>query len=108
MTINLSVPRQLETLTTLYQKGYHSDLIEQSLTKIINLELHHAKEQSDDLESKLLVFENQYQMDSEQFYQKFITGTLGDAIDFVEWSIFYEMWQAIQERIKLLDSADKL
>ena len=32
-------------------------------------------------------------MTSEQFYQQFLTGELGDAADYVEWAGFYEMLQ---------------
>ena len=32
-------------------------------------------------------------MTSEQFYQQFLTGELGDANDYVDWAGFYEMLQ---------------
>jgi hypothetical protein len=44
-----------------------------------------------DLEHKLKKFENQYQMSSQNFYQKFQNGELGDSIDFFEWNTYYEM-----------------
>lgn len=56
-----------------------------------------------DLESRLKIFEVQYQMSSENFYQRFRSGELGDAMDFFEWSVFYEMWCTAQnpsERIE--------
>ncbi len=37
-----------------------------------------------------------------EFYQQFKTGQLGDEVDFVEWSAFYQMWSDLQERLKLL------
>ncbi|MEB3160048.1 MAG: hypothetical protein VKL20_01165 [Synechocystis sp.] len=102
MSPNIPIAKQLETLTALYQHGYKSDLIEQSLSKIINLELHHAQEQATHLKRKLLTYESQYKMDSEQFYKQFMAGELGDAMDFLEWSAFYEMWHSVQDRIKVL------
>jgi len=102
MSTNIAISKQLETLTTLYHHGYKSDLIEQSLSKIINLELCHAHEQAAHLKSKLSIYENQYNMNSEQFYKQFMAGALGDSIDFVEWSAFYEMWNSVQERIGVL------
>jgi hypothetical protein len=39
-------------------------------------------------------------MSSDDFYQKFRTGELGDDIDFFEWSVFYEMWLSAQQKIK--------
>ncbi|HEY9851776.1 MAG TPA: hypothetical protein V6D28_20050 [Leptolyngbyaceae cyanobacterium] len=44
-----------------------------------------------DLENRLKIFENQYNMSSDDFYQRFRAGELGDGIDFFEWSVFYEM-----------------
>ena len=36
-------------------------------------------------------------MTSDEFYRRFRAGTLGDSIDFVEWSIFWEMYQATEK-----------
>jgi midasin (ATPase involved in ribosome maturation) len=47
-----------------------------------------------ELENRLKGFESQYQMSSETFYHRFRAGELGDAMDFFEWSVFYEMWIA--------------
>jgi hypothetical protein len=52
-----------------------------------------------DLENKLKIYETQYQMSSDEFYQKFRTGELGDDIDFFEWSVFYEMWLSTQPKL---------
>jgi hypothetical protein len=50
-----------------------------------------------DLENRLKAFESQYQMSSSNFYQQFKAGKLGDAMDFFEWSVFYEMWENTQQ-----------
>jgi hypothetical protein len=73
-----------------------------SLRKIILQEINTIQEQIQDLNKDLKAFEEQYQLSSEQFYQQFKTGTLGDDIDFVEWSAFYQMWCSLQERLALL------
>lgn len=54
-----------------------------------------------DLENQLKFYETQYQMSSNDFYQKFRTGELGDDIDFFEWSVFYEMWLSARQELKL-------
>ncbi|MGL4503016.1 MAG: hypothetical protein ACRC78_18285 [Planktothrix sp.] len=46
-----------------------------------------------DLEQRLQTYEKQYQMSSDNFYQRFRSGELGDSPDFFEWSVYYEMWQ---------------
>ena len=47
--------------------------------------------QSRELVELLQKFEQQYQMDSRSFYQKFQAGTIGDSADFFEWNTYYEM-----------------
>jgi hypothetical protein len=44
-------------------------------------------------------------MPSEEFYQRFRAGALGDAIEMVEWSIFYEMWESVRARLTTLETA---
>jgi hypothetical protein len=95
---------QLQVLNALYQRGYHSDLMERSLAKIIELEHGQALQQASDLQAKLQVYEIKYQMPSDTFYQQFNAGELGDGIDFFEWSAFYDMWQAVQTRLGVLQS----
>jgi len=106
MTTHILILKQLETITSLYQQGYCSDFIEKSLAKIIDLELHYANEQATSLRQKILVYEEQYHMKSDQFYEQFMAGTLGDEIDFIEWSVFYEMWQSVQKRIQILQHSN--
>lgn len=50
-----------------------------------------------EIEIDLQTFEQKYQLSSEQFYQQFKAGELGDGIDFFEWSAFYQMWCSLQE-----------
>ncbi|MFB2924018.1 hypothetical protein [Aerosakkonema funiforme] len=49
------------------------------------------------MSNRLKAFESQYQMSSDEFYQRFRSGELGDEIDFFEWSVFYEMWKTAQK-----------
>ncbi|MBE9128562.1 MULTISPECIES: hypothetical protein [unclassified Coleofasciculus] len=55
-----------------------------------------------ELENRLEHFESQYQMSSDTFYQRFHSGELGDAIDFFEWCVFYEMWSAAQKHTEAI------
>jgi hypothetical protein len=95
---------QLQVLNALYQRGYHSDMMERSLAKIIELERSKALQQALDLQAKLQAYETQYQMTSDTFYQQFNSGDLGDSMDFVEWSVFYDLWQSVQTRLGVLQS----
>lgn len=95
---------KLQYLEALYRRGYRSDVVDRSLDKIIALERASAQRELADLQERLRVFETRYQMPSEDFYRRFRAGELGDAMDFVEWSTFYEMWDSVRERLKVLEA----
>lgn len=71
---------------------------------ILLTEINNIEQQIQEINIDLNAFEQQYQMSSEQFYQKFQRGILGDDIDFVEWSAYYQMWHSLQKRLNLLKS----
>jgi len=47
-------------------------------------------------------YEQRYAMTSAEFYQRFCSGELGDAMDYVEWSVFWDMYQATLRRMEAL------
>jgi hypothetical protein len=59
------------------------------------------EQQAAELESDLQQYETQYEMPSAEFYQRFRAGELGDDIDFVEWSSFYQMSCSVRERLQI-------
>ena len=61
-----------------------------------------------DLEYRLKRFEEKYHMSSDDFYQKFQSGELGDSIDFFEWNTYYEMWSLAQVKVSELDSQHQM
>jgi hypothetical protein len=60
------------------------------------------QQQAAELETDLQQFETLYEMSSLEFYQRFRAGELGDRIDFVEWSSFYQMSCSIRERLQMI------
>jgi hypothetical protein len=95
---------RLQYLEALYRQGYRSEVVDRSLEKLVALEKAAARRELTELEERIRVFETRYQMLSETFYQRFRTGELGDAADMVEWSVFYEMWQSVRERLAGLEA----
>jgi len=96
---------RLQYLENLYRQGYRSDVIDRSLDKIIALERAAARREYADLRERLQTFETRYQMSSADFYKLFRAGEMGDAMDIVEWSIFYEMCEAVRVRLETLETA---
>jgi hypothetical protein len=102
MTTQEKILNQLQVLETLSKQGSYSDKFVLSLRNIFIEEIKSIEQQIQEIEIDLRTFEQQYQLSSEQFYQQFKKGKLGDEIDFVEWSAFYQMWCSLQERLNLL------
>jgi hypothetical protein len=105
MATNDQTRDRLQSLAALYCQGYRSDVIDRSLDKIIVLERAAARREYTDLRERLQTFETRYQMSSAGFYQRFRAGEMGDAVEVVEWSVFYEMWEAVRARLALLEAA---
>jgi len=105
MAANDKTMTRLQHLEALYCQGYRSDVIDRSLEKIIALERATALCEFAELQERLQAFETRYQMPSEEFYQCFRAVELGDAMEMVEWSIFYEMWESVRARLATLETA---
>jgi len=93
----------LQNLTTLYRQGHHSPVIERTVEKMVAFERDLARQEADEIDAKLRAYEQQHQMNSEDFYHRFRAGELGDDMDWVEWSVFYEMRAGVQQRLTLLE-----
>ena len=93
----------LESLQTLYEKGYRSDVVDKAVAKIIAMEREQAKQTLLELETRLTEYEKLYEMASDDFYIRFQTGKLGDDVEFIEWSAFFEMREATISPLEILD-----
>ena len=60
------------------------------------------EQQAAELQTDLQQFETHYEMSSAEFYQRFRAEELGDDINFVEWSSFYQMSCSVRERLQML------
>jgi hypothetical protein len=90
---------KLQSLIRLYHEGYRSPIIDQAVGKLVELEIERSRSELQRLEARLLAYEQQYDMTSDEFYRRFRSGELGDDMDFVEWSVFWDMRQATQRRL---------
>jgi len=102
MTTQNRIVDRLKILSALYSHGEGSDVVAQSLDKIVAQEIATAQQQAAELEAELQQFEAQYCMRSPAFYQRFRAGAFGDDADFVEWEALYRLWCSVQDRLKIL------
>ena len=87
------------------EKAGAGDLADQTLRKLIHLQLQKYRKQMEEIQRELAPFEKQYGMRSEECHRRFIAGELGDAADIVEWMGLYDNILLYQERIDTLGSA---
>jgi transposase-like protein len=88
--------------TELYEQIGQLKIELEWMKKLLDLEVQRARHDIEALQTRLAAYERQYSLSSEEFYRQFRAGTLGDAIDFVEWSCFWDMYQAAQRRLNEL------
>ena len=64
----------------------------------------------DELKQRLLVqkaeFEKKYGISSDEFNRRYEKGTMGDEMDYVEWSATVDMLSGIDKRLSLLQQED--
>lgn len=102
MTVEIQTVNRLQSLLDLYRGGYRSPVVDQAVGKLIALEAKQCRTELQRLTARLSDYEQQYHMTSDDFYQRFRKGELGDDMDLVEWSIFWDMRQAIEKRLTSL------
>ncbi len=94
---------KLDLLKDTYTDEVELDLV---LSKVLDLTLDRYRTRLERYERELREFEQQYQVDSHVFYQRFEAGEMGDAMDYFEWAGLYELRQALVAKIELLETAD--
>ena len=89
--INLNLDLKKETEVKLKKiLAQYSD-IEDFARNIIEYETSELKRAIINLQIDLKIFEKKYNLLSDEFFQKFESGELGDKEDFIVWAGLYEM-----------------
>jgi hypothetical protein len=85
----------------------HGDdvLISRTISKMLSYKVQQYEVEIRRLGKELRRFERVYKMNSSDFFRDFMEGKLGDDMDFVEWSSFYQMRQRLIEEKAELESA---
>ena len=79
-------------------------IVENTLHKVVRYQLAKYRAYLEQITPDLEKFEQKFNMSSEQFYDKFEAGELGDGGDFFEWSSLYENVLLFEKRIAELGS----
>src|SRR5262245_56873155 len=94
MAATTQVLKKLQLLQELVAKQEKGDeVLEATISKLLHYELEKLKDRQIHIREKLTAFEEKYGLKTEEFFQQFRKGSLGDELDFFEWSALAEMEQ---------------
>ena len=79
-------------------------VLDKSLTKLLLREQMRMQHVIRRLREDLEQFEERHQLVSQDFYERYHRGEMGDAMDFIEWAATVEMLAASEKRRALLDT----
>ena len=102
MSTTLSKVRKLEEYMASTEASSLDRVLVLTIDKLLDRETSRLISQKARLEQQLADFERRYYLNSEEFYERFEQGELGDAMDFVEWSATYEMTANLRRRLSIL------
>jgi hypothetical protein len=102
MSTVLSKVKRLEEYMASTNASSLDKVLELTIDKLLDRETSRLISQEARLEQQLADFERRYSLSSEEFYEKFERGELGDAMDFVEWSATYEMATKLRRQLSIL------
>jgi len=85
--------------------GLTKDLVKNVVTRTLKSRIEEINQKLNDLYENMKYFEKKYGMETEEFYKKFLSGTLGDDMDFFEWKASVEICNELKEEKKALIEA---
>ena len=102
VSANYTMAERLQRLAALYQHGQTSPNMARTLHKPLTHEADVCRTHLKELRRDLTTFEQQYDMDSDEFYRRFQAGEIDDRMDYVEWASLVQMVKNLQARLRLL------
>jgi len=100
MTLSASVA--LQRLQRLYQTGYHDQMTENVLSKLISAQIANAEAELQRVETQLAHYEAQFGLTTTDFEQRWQAGQMPDTADYMEWNAFTKMRQRTLVRLAIL------
>jgi hypothetical protein len=82
-----------------------TDFLTDVVIRTLKSKIEEMSHKINDIHENLIYFEKKYGMESEEFYKKYVDGTLGDDMDFLEWKASTEIYIELKEEKKALIEA---
>lgn len=92
----------LQNIGKIFERGLQDEYLSRSIKKIAEHEKGKISQEIQLLKKDLARFEMDYKMSSDDFYDRFEKGELGDKEDYFEWSAIFQMYKRSMERFKIL------
>ena len=77
-------------------------VVELTIEKLLKRETSRMVDLKQRLVQQKQAFEERYGLDSDEFCRRYEAGTMGDEMDYVEWSATVDMLAGIENRLMLL------
>jgi hypothetical protein len=81
------------------------DLVKDVVIKALKARIGEINQKLEDLAGSMDYFKRKYGMETEEFYQKFTGGEIGDEMDFFEWKSSWEIFNELKREKKALIEA---
>ena len=85
--------------------GLTKDLVKNVVTRTLKSRIEEINQKLNDIYESMKYFEKKYGMKTEEFHKKFLSGTVGDDMDFFEWKASAEVYNELKEEKKALIEA---
>lgn len=92
----------LRGLEHLYKHGFRDAVTDAALLRVASSQVARDEAVLRDLERDLIDLEQQYQMSSSEFFQRWKSGEMADTADFMDWNALFQMVREVRERLELL------
>ena len=82
---------------------FENKYIESTINKMLKVELGMVKRELKQVKNSLADFEKRHKMSSDDFYEKFNAGKLGDDREYIKWYAFKDTFNKLVERSKEIE-----
>lgn len=82
--------------------GISKELVKDAVVRTLRSKIEEINQKLIDVYENIRYFEKKYGMKTDEFYEKFMTGELGDDMDFFEWKASKEIYNELNEEKRVL------
>jgi hypothetical protein len=92
----------VQNLEQLYRHGFRDAVTDAALLKVASSQAARDTAVLSDIERDLTEFEQQYELSSHKFFQRWQAGQMADSADFMDWNALYQMAHEVRQRLEFL------